>query len=79
VNPLALALAVAVPLGLAGAGRAGRWGRWLATGLAALSLLGLALQAFPGFDQVNGQVIALALPIHLGIAVGLRRAFHLSP
>jgi len=75
VNPLVLALAVLVPLGLGGSGRAARWARALALGLAGLSLLGLVLQVLPGFDQVNGQVIALALPIHLGFALGLRSAF----
>jgi hypothetical protein len=75
VNPLALALAILVPLGLAGSGRAGEWARGLALGLAGLSLLGLVLQVFPGFDQVNGQVVGLALPIHVGLAIGLRRAF----
>jgi hypothetical protein len=79
VNPLVLALAVLVPLALAGSGRAGRWARALALGLAALSLLGCVLQVLPSFDQVNGQVIALALPIHIGFAVGLRRALGLSP
>jgi hypothetical protein len=79
VNPLVLALAVLVPLGLGGSGRAARWARALALGLAGLSLLGLVLQVLPGFDQVNGQVIALALPIHLGFALGLRRAFGVSP
>ena len=74
MNPLVLALAVLVPLGLAGSGRAGRWSRTLAAAIAALSLAGLILQIFPGFDQVNGQVIALALPIHVGLALGVRRA-----
>jgi hypothetical protein len=74
VNPLLLALAVLVPLGLARSGRAGRWARALALGLVGLSLLGLVLQVLPGFDQVNGQAIALALPIHIGVAVGVRRA-----
>jgi hypothetical protein len=78
VNPLVLALAVLVPLALAGSGRAGRWARALALGLAAVSLLGFVLQVLPALDQVNGQVIALALPIHLGFALGLRRAFGLS-
>jgi hypothetical protein len=78
-NPLALALAVLVPLGLAGSGRAGRWGRALAVGLAAFSLLGFVLQVLPGVDQANGQVIALALPIHLGFALGVRRVLPLSP
>ena len=75
VNPLILGLAVLVPMGLAGSWRARRWARVTSFGLAALSLAGLAIQALPGFDQVNGQVIALALPIHLGLAQGLRRAF----
>ena len=79
VNPLVLGLAVLVPLALAGSDRAGRWARLLAPGLAGLSLLGFVLQVLPGLDQVNGQVIALALPIHLGFALGLRRAFPLSP
>ena len=44
-----------------------RW-RWCSR---RLSLLGFVLQVLPGFDQVNGPMIALALPIHLGIAAGL--------
>jgi hypothetical protein len=78
VNPLVLALAVLVPLAQAGSARAGRWAGALALVLVGLSLLGLVLQVLPGFDQVNGQVIALALPIHIGFAVGLRRASPLS-
>jgi hypothetical protein len=79
VNPLVLGLAVLVPLALAGSERAGRWARALAFGLAALSLLGFVLQALPGLDQVNGQVIALALPIHVGVALALRRALPVTP
>ena len=79
VNPVILALAVLVPLGLAGWGRMARWARMTALGLAALSLAGFLVQALPGFDQANGQVIALTLPMHLGIALGLRRAFRSAP
>jgi hypothetical protein len=79
VNPLVLALAVLVPLALTGSARAGRWARAVALGLAGLSLLGFVLQVLPGVDQVNGQVIALALPIHLGFTLALRRAFRPSP
>jgi hypothetical protein len=79
VNPLMLGLAVLVPLALAGSGRAARCAAALALLLAGLSLLGLVLQALPGFDQVNGQVIALALPIHLGFALGLRHALACHP
>jgi hypothetical protein len=71
LNPLLVGLAVLVPLGLAGFSRAARWVRILALILAGISLLGLVLQALPGLDQVNGPIIALLLPVHLGVAVGL--------
>ena len=71
LNPLLLVLALLVPLGLAGRPAALKWGRMLALTLAGLALAGFALQALPGLDQVNGPVIALVLPIHLGVALGL--------
>ena len=43
----------------------------LALLVAAVSLLGLVLKALPAFYQMNGQVIALALPAQLGLAAGL--------
>jgi hypothetical protein len=36
-----------------------------------LSLFGLLLKLFPPFYQVNGAIIALALPAHAGIAAGV--------
>ena len=69
LSPLSFAL---VPL-LITAGLAGRrtlLATRVAVLIAGLSLLGFLLQAVPGLDQVNGEVIALALPIHLGIAWG---------
>jgi hypothetical protein len=72
VNPLVLGLAILVPMALAGSARGKRWARGLAMVLAALSLLGWVLQVLPGLDQVNGPVIALALPIHVGFALALR-------
>ncbi len=72
MNPLALLL---VP-GIVGAARGtgtSRWATSAAVGVAGLALLGLMLKPLPGFDQVNGPVIAMALPAHLGIAVALRR------
>lgn len=51
--------------------RAARVAMALAAAAAAMSALGLALKALPGFDQANGDVIALALPIHLGFWRGL--------
>jgi hypothetical protein len=41
--------------------------------VAGVSLIGLLLKLLPGFYQVNGEVIALALPVHLGVAFGLRQ------
>jgi hypothetical protein len=38
--------------------------------VAGLSLVGLLLKLLPMFYQVNGEIIALALPIHLGVAIG---------
>jgi hypothetical protein len=73
INPLALALALALPFAIRGASRAGRVAEVLALAVAGLSLLGLALKVLPGFDQSNPQVIALALPAHLGVAAGLWR------
>ena len=71
MNPLSLAL---LPL-LPGALRGSRSGSvaGLAAGIAGLSLTGLVLQVLPWFQQVNGPVIALALPAHLGVAAALRR------
>ena len=73
LNPLVLALGILGPLALARA----RWSRGMALALAnvvvLLSVVGLVIQVLPGVDQVNGAVIALALPTHLGVALGLRR------
>ncbi len=43
----------------------------LAIAIAALAVLGFALQALPMFSQVNGGIIALAMPVHLGVAAAL--------
>jgi len=39
--------------------------------VAGLSALGFVIQVLPAFYQVNGDVIALALPLHLGVLVVL--------
>jgi hypothetical protein len=67
-NPLALPLAVVFPVLLYRPGRVLPWAVWLATAVAALSVLGLLLKPLPWFVQVNGEIIALALPVHLAIA-----------
>jgi len=45
-----------------------RWGSVVAGGVLGLSLLGFLAQALPGLDQVNGEIIAFALPMHLAVA-----------
>lgn len=65
-DPLSIALVVLVPLAiysLRGASRALRF----AGIIALLSLLGLVAQLLPMFDQKNGEIIGLALPINLAV------------
>jgi hypothetical protein len=40
----------------------------LALGIAGLSVFGFVLQVFPQLDQVNGEIIALLMPVHVAIA-----------
>src|SRR5205823_9354791 len=64
LNPLSLAMIVLIPAMLRGK----KWGApRIAMIIAALSLLGLLLKIFPPMHQVNGEIIALALPIHLAL------------
>jgi hypothetical protein len=73
INPLTLVLALVLPFAIRSS-RVGRVAEALALVVAGLSVLGLVLKVLPGFDQANVQVIALALPAHLGVAAGLRRS-----
>jgi hypothetical protein len=72
MNPLSLALLPLLPGALRGSSKAAS-ARGLAVGVAVLSLAGLTIQLLPWFEQVNGPVIALAVPAHLGVAAALRR------
>ena len=69
--PLSLALAALIPLSMRRPSSL-QAARRIALALATLSLIGLALKLVPG-SQVNGEIIALALPIHLGLSAGLGR------
>ncbi len=73
-NPAFALLAVMLALRAIGLARLDRPVVWLAAALAAASLLGFALQLLPGWDQVNGELFALALAPNLALAVGLARA-----
>jgi len=65
-NPLSIVLVVLIPLsvyGLRGISRAVKFAGFIA----ALSLFGFVAQGIPFFDQRNGEMIALALPINLAV------------
>ena len=66
LNPLQLAL---FPLLVRSTPTSIRRRVWISGFLAALAVAGLGLKLLPGFHQVNAEVIGLALPIHLGVAV----------
>jgi hypothetical protein len=67
--PLSLALVALIPLSVHRPGSLPA-ARRIAIAIAILSVVGLLLKLLPG-SQVNGEIIALALPIHLGLAAGL--------
>jgi hypothetical protein len=71
LNPLQLPLVILVPLLLRARPRGMKMAIILAgIGLAG-SILGLLLQVLPMMDQVNGNMIALALPINAGVFIAL--------
>ncbi|MGI9041355.1 MAG: DUF4105 domain-containing protein [Gemmatimonadales bacterium] len=71
VNPLALALCLLLPGALRGSSGAQRGAAGAALALLALSVIGALVNLLPGFGQANGEIIALALPIHAGVAAAL--------
>ncbi len=82
LNPLSLVVAVLVVrlIWKRRGGRSGTSGRATfisAVVVAGLSMVGFVMQVFPMFNQVNGDVIALAMPVHLGV-VALLVALGLS-
>lgn len=72
LSPFALPLAVLLPAAAFGAPWARRAAWRIATIAAGLSVAGALLQLVPGIDQVNGPIIALALPMNLGVALAAR-------
>jgi hypothetical protein len=70
-SPLSLALVILIPLAARGAG-SGAAARRVALAVAVLSLIGFVMKVIPG-SQVNGEIIALALPTHLGLLAGIGR------
>jgi len=76
MSPLALFILLFLFGAVRGSPGRGQAAFAVAVTVAALSALGLAAKLLPGFYQVNGQVIALALPAHIGVALGLRSFRH---
>ena len=68
LNPVSLPLAVLVPLLAFRRGRPSRLTIALAVAAAAIAVAGVAFKLVPGIRQVNGEIIAFALPVHLAIA-----------
>lgn len=73
LSPLALPLVLLLPALAYGARWAARPAWLLASGMAALSVLGFVIQVLPGVDQANGWIIALAMPANLAMAWAARR------
>lgn len=71
-TPLSLLVGVLVLAGVVRPKLVGLAAR-LALWAAALSVAGLALKVLPVFSQQNVEILALAVPLHLAIAVVLRR------
>lgn len=74
-NPLSLAVAVTIPFTIAG-GKLTRGVTRLATAIALLSLVGFVMQGVPGWNQKNGEIIALAMPLNLAVAWTVYRLGH---
>jgi hypothetical protein len=73
MNILTLPLVWLLPGFVRGKQSSARLTLGLATVVAAISVVGLVLKLLPQFYQINGQVIALALPAHAGVAAALWR------
>lgn len=72
VNPLALGLVLLLPALALGARWASRPAHWGAVAVVCSSVLGFLLQVLPWFSQVNGDLIALALPANVGLLLAVR-------
>jgi hypothetical protein len=80
LNLFSLALVIVLPSATRGKRWAVRPARALASLVAALAALALVVKLLPGFRQHNLEVIALVLPLQLGLWLGLERRLRaLSP
>jgi hypothetical protein len=84
-NPFSLLLAVGLAVVLVrealnrSEGRGGVWAGiridHVAKLVVGVAIAGFFVQVLPGFDQVNGEVLAVLLPAHVGLAWGVLRAW----
>ncbi len=72
LSPISLLAAVALPVALLRGGTLRRT-RWLVFAAAGVAVLGMVAQLLPAVDQVNGVIVALAVPAHLGLAWSIDR------
>lgn len=68
VSPLMFPMIVLLPMLVFGRRKYAQIAQWLMTTIAGIAVLGLALKVFPAFHQVNGDIIALTLPVNLSLA-----------
>ena len=74
-DPMSLALGLMIPFAVGG-GWLTRGVSRLATVIALLSLLGFVMQGLPWWNQPNGEIIGLALPLNLATAWTAYRLSH---
>ncbi len=72
LDPVAMVLAMLLPLALLSSRRSVRAASNVSAVILAIAAAGLAFKLVPGLHQVNGIVIAFALPVHLGVWLALR-------
>jgi HEAT repeat protein len=79
MTPLSVPLVLLAPVAIFGRRRAIRPALLFSAAVLLTSILGAILQVLPGFYQVNGPIIALCLPIHLGLALSMYILFRRMP
>jgi hypothetical protein len=72
-NPLLLAMPVFVVAAMLKRRWGGKGAVRLATVVLGFSAVGLVMKALPMFRQVNWEIIALCVPVHAGLLLGVRR------
>jgi hypothetical protein len=71
LTPLSLLLVALVPLAVRGGARAVQGARTIALVVAALAGLAIVTLAWPGLHAPDPELLALVLPVHLGLLAGL--------